>query len=109
MTPWTIVPSEFWILRAPELDVQRLVKIVFKAFLMPFLSLNDGIFAKSEKYIYEQFTIAIPHCYFHLSHVRDYFEFQFNPISKQNDQKLVLEYLNSDFCMFILLRDLFKV
>ena len=65
-----------------NLTSKHFLRIFFKAFFMSFISLNDGIFAKSEKYIYQQFTIAIPHCHFYISHVSIYFQISIQPYSK---------------------------
>ena len=76
----------------PNLTSKYFLRIFFKALFMSFLCLNDGIFAKSEKYIYQQFTIAIPHCHFYISHVSMYFQ-KNQPYSKWNDQEMALEEL----------------
>ena len=80
--PWTIVPIGLKSSRTWRLNTSW--KSSSKPFLCFSYFLNDGIFAKSEKYIYEQFTITIPHCHFYISNVSKNFSW----ISKLNDQEL---------------------
>ena len=92
-TPWTIVPIVLKSSRTWRLNTSW--KSSSKSFLCLFYFINDGIFAKSEKYIYEQFTIAIPHCHFYIFNVSNNFNFEMTK--------------NSDYSLFILLWDLVKV
>ena len=71
----------------PNLASKYFLKSSSKPFLCFSQFLNDGIFAKSEKYIYEQFTITIPHCHFYISHVSN----NFKAISKLNNQEQWLQ------------------